>query len=213
MNRHPSKRSYQRTLLLSARVISLIFTPFYLPLVGMVVLFYLSYLRLLPWDYKLKIIALVCFFTILLPTLFIRFYRHYHGWTLIELGARERRMVPYVFSIVCYFTCVYLMEKMHIPHFMGSIVTAALMVQIVCALVNVSWKISTHTAAIGGLAGALIVFSMVFNFNPVWWFCLVLVVAGLLGSSRMVLLQHTLPQVVAGFFVGFACAFLAIIYL
>jgi len=191
----------------------MVFTPFYLPLMGMVVLFFMSYLRLLPWNYKLQVMAMVFLFTILLPTLLIRLYRHYHGWTLLELGAKERRMVPYVVSIICYFTCVYVMGKLHIPHFMGSIVTAALIVQVVCALVNVSWKISTHTAAIGGVAGALIVFSFIFNFNPVWWFCFIILLAGLLGTSRMVLLQHTLPQVVAGFFIGFASAFLAIVYL
>jgi Na+/H+ antiporter NhaC len=70
------------------------------------------------------------------------------------------------------------MEQMHIPFFMRSIVAAALIIQIVCALINVWWKISTHTAAIGGVAGALFVFSEVFRFNPVWWFCLVIGIAG-----------------------------------
>ena len=90
---------------------------------------------------------------------------------------------------------------------------SALMIQIVCALINVWWKISTHTAAIGGVAGALFVFSEVFRFNPTWWFCLVIVLAGMLGTSRMILRQHTLAQVVVGFIIGFACAVVGIVYL
>lgn len=122
-------------------------------------------------------------------------------------------MVPYIISILCYFVCVYLMEQLHIPHFMASIVIAALVVQIVCALINMFWKISTHTAAIGGFAGALFVFADAFGFNPVWWFCLLFVLAGLLGSSRMILRQHTLAQVVTGFLVGAVCTVLAILWL
>jgi len=191
----------------------MVFTPFYLPMLGLTALFFLSYLNQYLPSYKFLVLAMVYFFTILLPTLLIHMYRHYNGWTLIELGIKERRVVPYVISILCYFTCLYLMEQMHTPYFMRSIVVCALIIQIVCALINVWWKISTHTAAIGGVAGALFVFSEVFRFNPTWWFCLVLVLAGVLGSSRMILRQHSLAQVVVGFIVGVACAIVGIVYL
>lgn len=203
----------QKQIILTARIISMLFTPFYLPIVGLVTLFTFSYLSMFPWVYKIQVLLMVYLFTILLPSLLIHLYRRYQGWNLIELGHRERRMVPYTISIICYFTCIYVMEHLHMPHFMSSIVVAALAVQIVCALINVWWKISTHMAAIGGVAGALYVFSEVFRFNPVWWFSLVLIIAGILGSSRMILRQHTLPQVVAGFTVGVACAVVGIIYL
>jgi membrane-associated phospholipid phosphatase len=84
---------------------------------------------------------------------------------------------------------------------------------VACALINVWWKISTHTAAVGGVVGALFVFGELFNFNPVWWLCLVFIIAGVLGSSRIILRQHTLAQVVAGFVVGIVCAILGLAYL
>lgn len=203
----------EKEIILVARIMSMVFTPFYLPIVGLVVLFVFSYLSMFSWPYKLQVLLLTYLFTILLPTLLIHLYRRYQGWNLIELGHRERRMVPYVISIICYFTCIYVMERLHMPHFMGSIVVAALTLQIVCALINVWWKISTHTAAIGGVAGALFIFSEVFRFNPTWWFCLVILVAGILGSSRMILRQHILSQVVVGFLVGVVCAVVGIVYL
>ena len=196
----------EKTIIMAARIVSLVFTPFYLPLVGLMALFAFSYLSLMPWAYKLQVLMLVYVFTILL-------YRRYQGWNLIELGHKERRMVPYVISILCYFFCIYLMDLVHIPHFMSAILSAALFIQVVCALVNVWWKISTHTAAVGGVAGALFVFGEFFGFNPVWWLCLVFILAGVLGSSRMILRQHTLAQVVAGFFVGIVCSILGLIYL
>jgi len=203
----------ERDIILAARMLSMLFTPFYLPIIGLILLFSFTYLSLFPWLYKLQVLVLAYLFTILLPTFMIRFYRHYHGWTLIELGIRERRMVPYVISIVCYFTCVYIMEQLHMPHFMGNIVVAALLVQIVCATINVWWKISIHTAAIGGVAGAVFAFAEYLSFNPVWWLCLIIVVAGMVGTSRMILRQHTLGQVVGGFWTGFLCAAVAILFL
>ncbi len=202
-----------KNIILVARVLSMLFTPFYLPMMGLTILFVFSYLNLFPWSYKIQVLLMVYLFTILLPTLLIHIYRRYQGWTLIELGHRERRMVPYLMSILCYFTCIYVMERLHLPHFMGSIIVAALLVQIVCALVNVWWKISTHTAAIGGVGGALFGFAFYLGFNPVWWLCVVFVVGGMVGTSRMILRQHSLAQVVAGFWIGFVCAAVAILFL
>ena len=200
-----------KNIIIAARLMSSAFTPFYLPMVGLMALFTLSYLSLLPMAYKMVVLSIVAFFTILLPSLLIHLYRRFQGWTLIELGHKERRMVPYVISIMCYITCIYVMKDMHIPHFMGSILKVALCIQIVCALMNAWWKISTHTAAIGGVAGALFAFAEIFGFNPVWWLCVVFILAGMVGTSRMILRQHTLSQVTGGFCVGAVCSAVTIL--
>lgn len=198
----------EKNIILAARTISIVFTPFYLPVLGLVALFMLSFLnRLVPWYYKLTVIMMVYLFTVLLPTLLIHLYRKYQGWTLHELGMKERRMVPYIISIVCYFACYYIMNLYHIPHFISSILITALAIQIICALINVWWKVSTHSAAIGGVTGALMSFAMLFQFNPTWWLCLAILFAGLVGASRIILKQHTLSQVNVGFIVGLISAF------
>ena len=203
----------EKGIIIAARVISMVFTPFYLPTVGLICLFMFSYMRQLPWSYKFQLLTMVYLLTVVLPTVLIHLYRRHHGWSLIDLGQKERRAVPYVISILCYFLCIYLMEFLHIPHFMMTIVTAALFIQITCAMINVWWKISTHTAAIGGVAGALFVFAEFFGFNPIWWLSLTLILAGILGTSRMILRQHSLAQVVAGFLVGNVCAVIGILFL
>lgn len=189
----------------------MMFTPFYLPLVGLAALFFFSYLNTFPLYYILMVMGIVWLFTVLMPTMLIHLYRRYHGWTPIQLGVRERRMVPYVISILCYFTCFYIMSLSHTPHTITSILIAALAVQMLCAMTNVWWKVSTHSAAIGGVAGGLLSFSLIFNFNPVWWLCLVILLGGMVGTSRMILRQHTLPQVVVGFFMGLLCSAVTIL--
>lgn len=189
----------------------MVFTPFYLPLVGLTALFMFSYMSLMPLLYKLTVVVLVYLFTILLPTLLIRLYRSYQGWTRWQLGRKERRVMPYIIAILCYFCCYYIMSYLRIPQFMANILVAALLIQVVCAIINIWWKISTHTAAIGGFEGALVAFSLLFVFNPLWWFCLILIIAGMVGTSRMILRQHTLSQVITGFLVGMVIGFWAIV--
>lgn len=192
----------RRDIIIAARILSALFTPFYLPILGFIALFMFSYMSLLPVKYKLFVLMVVYFFTILLPTLLIHLYRRYQGWSLIELGIKERRMIPYIISILCYFFCFYLMSLLHIAQFMRMIVVIALTIQVMCAFINIWWKISTHTAGIGGIAGTLVVYSIGFGYDPTWWFCLLLIIGGLVGTARMILRQHSLGQVVGGFAVG-----------
>lgn len=201
----------EKNIIIAARVISMVFTPFYLPIAGLLALFLFSYMSLMPWIYKGSVLLMVYMFTILLPTLLIHVYRKYQGWTKWQLGVRERRMVPYIIAILCYFGCYYVMSYLRIPQFMANILVAALVIQVVCAIINVWWKISTHTAAIGGFEGALVAFSFLFAFNPLYWFCIILVIAGMVGTSRMILRMHTLSQVITGFLVGSVIGFWAII--
>ena len=46
---------------------SMVFTPFYLPIVGLVVLFAFSYLSMFSWPYKIQVLLLTYLFTILPP--------------------------------------------------------------------------------------------------------------------------------------------------
>lgn len=202
----------EKGIIYTARVVSAVFSPFYLALVGLIFVFTFSYLNMLPLGFRLQVLALVFLFTILLPTFFIRLYRHSNGWTRLELGHQHRRIVPYVISIICYLACYWLIDRVNIFHLVATILMSALLIQIVCAFVNIGWKISTHTAAIGGVAGALMAFAEKFSFNPVWWLCLVLIVSGVLGSARMILRQHSLSQVLVGFAVGCLCAFVGVTF-
>ena len=46
---------------------SMVFTPFYLPLIGLIALFIFSYMSLLPWAYKLPMLIIVYLFTVIMP--------------------------------------------------------------------------------------------------------------------------------------------------
>lgn len=195
-----SKRGFW--LVLSAQVISLIFSPFYLPLVAFVALFIFSYLHMLPPITKLLLIVIVYFFTVLLPRWTIFLYRKLNGWTRHQLSKRERRYIPYVMSIISYSTLLYLLYSFHMPRFTLGIIAGALIIQVFCALVNSLIKVSTHAAASGGVIGALMAFSIIFNFNPISWLCLTILLSGLVCTARLILREHTLSELGWGVVIG-----------
>ena len=200
-------------MLVLSRILSIMFTPFYLPLVCMGALFLLTYLNMLPWQYKLQISLLTYFFTILLPTVLIRMYRTYHGKKLFHMSKREKRMVPYIISILSYLTFYEIMRYLRVPHFMATIVVAALLIQIVCAMINLKMKISTHTAAIGGVVGGVAAFSLIIGFNAIGWISVLTIIAGMVGTARMILRIHSLAEICCGFLVGLVTTFMTVIFL
>ena len=202
----------EKDIIMLSKVLSAVFSPFYLPVVGLLALFTFSYLSLLHWPVKLYIFIVVFLFTVMLPTTLIRLYARYQGWSKQDMAVKDNRMIPYVISILCYFCCYYTLNANHIPYSIKCIVVASLMIQVLCAIINLWWKISTHTAAIGGVMGAVIAFAEVFSFNPVWWICLVLIMGGIVGTSRLILKLHTLSEVLAGFFLGIICSFVSILF-
>ena len=93
---------------------------------------------------------------------------------------------------------------------MSGIILAALIMMVICVVVNLKWKLSEHMAGAGAVVGGLVAFSALFGYNPVWWLCLFILVAGVLGTARIILGHHTLGEVMGGFGVGFICSLMVL---
>lgn len=195
----------------TARVFSAIFRPYYMPVVGFIGLFSFTYLSLLPFNLKLFILLAIYCFTILIPQICIFCYRKINGWAPHQIRIQANRTIPYAISIISYVACLWLMYRMHLPRYMCGIIVAALLIQASCATINIWWKISTHSAGAGGIIGALLAYSTLFDFNPINWLCILILISGVVGSSRMLLRQHTLGQVIGGTLLGTVLGFIGII--
>ena len=204
------KLNEQKIIVRAAKVLSNVFRPSYFPLLGFVIMFLFTYLSQLPWWYKLSFLAIAYVVIILLPMFGIYVYRKAYVLVLQDLLFHRHRLVPYILHIICYGVMLRLLHDFHSPAFMSSIIVISLLVQCVCTVITLWWKISMHSAGVGAIMGALIAYSSVFHFNPVWWLCLTLLVSGLVNSSRMLLRQHTLWQVLGGTLVGFLCGLIGL---
>lgn len=199
-----------KTLIRTAQVISAIFTPFSIPFLAFVILFIFSYLRIMPLQYKLIVLGVVYCFTILMPTLTIFIFRKINGFSPQDLVERKRRYVPFILTITSYVFCLLMMHRLNIPWYMTGIILAALVMMIICVIVNLKWKLSEHMAGAGAVVGGLVAFSALYGYNPVGWLCLFILVAGVLGTARIILQHHTLGEVMGGFAVGLICSLLVL---
>ena len=199
-----------RTLIRTARVISAIFTPFSIPFLAFLIMFLFSYLRIMPIQYKLIVLGVVYCFTILMPTLTIFLFRKINGFSPEDLGERKRRFMPFLLTITSYVFCLVMMHRLNIPWYMTGIILAALIMMVICIVVNLKWKLSEHMAGVGAIVGGLVSFSALFGYNPVWWLCLFILIAGVLGTARIILQHHTLGEVLVGFAVGLICSLLVL---
>ena len=199
-----------RSLIRTARVISAIFTPFSIPFLAFLILFLFSYLRIMPIQYKLIVLGVVYCFTILMPTLTIFLFRKINGFSPEDLGERKRRFMPFLLTITSYVFCLVMMHRLNIPWYMTGIILAALIMMVICIVVNLKWKLSEHMAGVGAIVGGLVSFSAMFGYNPVWWLCLFILIAGVLGTARIILQHHTLGEVLVGFAVGLICSLLVL---
>lgn len=199
-----------RQLVQISKLISLVFSPLFAQLWAFLWMFSFSYLKMLPTSYKVSIFVLVAITNVIIPLFGINMFRIVMQWTHLQLSHREHRHLPYVVTLLSYSVCLLIMSELRVPMFIRGVVLSALVSQIICTVVNAWWKISTHMVGMGGLVGALMAFSFLFYFNPVYLLCVLILLSGAVGSARITLRQHSLPQVFVGFLVGFVCALVLI---
>ncbi len=202
----------EKHLQIIASTLSGILNPLLMPFAGFILLFLFSFLSIMPSSYKFMVLTFVYLFTILMPLLGIYIFQKINGLGLKTLSFRNKRHIPYLFTIIAYSFCFAMMHQLGLPSYMNGIILATLIAIIICFIINLKWKVSAHMVGMGGVVGGLIVFGFLFHYNPVWWLCLAIFLSGALGTSRIILKQHTLGQVGVGFIIGFICAVYGISY-
>lgn len=197
----------------TAKILSALSTPFIIPTMAFLLLFFCTYIRMLPMSYKAIVLSLVFVSTSLLPMSVILLFQKANGGGIRELGERKKRFIPYILTIMSYTTCLITMNRIHLPRYMTGIIVASLICMVLCTIINFKWKISTHVASSGLFIGGLLSYSLIFNFNPLNALCIFILLAGMVGTARIIVKQHSLFEVFAGFMVGFFCGIVGILFI
>ena len=104
---------------------------------------------------------------------------------------REQRNSVYLLASVLGIIDCALYWYLHAPRLLSVLFTAGLIAVIIFMAINYYWKISLHTAFV---TGAVVVLVIIFGWKALFAVALIPLVAW----SRIVLKQHTMPQVIAG---------------
>ncbi len=195
----------KRWMLVSARYISAVFRPNFYPTVAFLFLMNCTYLSVLPFLFRLYVIALIFGLTVVFPYITVlNTYRWFKGDILWRSGMRRRLMVGAIYALY-YIISLVIVWDMSLPSYTLAVPVIALCLLVVCSVIRLKWRICAHSAAVGAFIGALVAYAPFFGINPVWWLCVLIAVSGLVSSSRMLLRRHTLLQVLAGTWVGICC--------
>lgn len=196
-----------------ASLLSVLFHPIGIPLYTYILQFSLTYLNIMPVQYMAFVLGIGTTFTILAPMLFIGFYKWTNKLNMKELEERKRRFIPYLLTAMSYITCLITMYRMHLPHYFTSIIMAGLLCIALCSLLNFLCRVSIHLAGCGIYVGGLLSYSVLFQFNPVWWLCGFILLSGIQGTARISWHQHTLLEVILGFVAGMFCSIIGILFI
>ena len=191
-----------------ATLLSTLFHPLLMPTYGIAIALYTSYMRIFG-DRLLGIVIVgVLLTTCILPSLGIYILYKLGHISDFRLHERTERTIPYLINFACYVACYLYLYRFGIPGWIIAFIAGAIVALIISLFINRYWKISAHMVAAGSMV--TLVFLMSFYDLMLTPYILPLqiasvLLAGAIGSSRILLKRHTLGQVGARFALGILC--------
>jgi hypothetical protein len=189
----------------SAKIVSLIFHPIFLPIYLLIFTIYLPVNQMLryPIEFKIYLLGYTIIINLIIPIISLWIFKKYHIIDNFEIFKADQRTIPYLLMFALFsFTAISLsnIEMLH-PIF-GLLFSISAAVVAMIAILNRFFKISAHSAS---SAAAVVWFFIVFkelNFNSILFFILSILILGLVMSSRLILQAHKNIEVWMGMTVG-----------
>jgi len=189
----------------TARFVSGFFHPLLMPLATVVVLFLTDpLLRAMPGAFGY--LAVVLAVNTVAPALSILMLHRRRLVSDLDVTRRKERAVPFALVGLYYgltFAVVYEAAGARMPAVYLALLLGLVAVLAVAWLITFRFKISMHASAASGAAGALYAVQFVHQEPAPLVVCLALLVAGLVGWSRIRLSRHRPSEVLAGLMLGF----------
>jgi len=202
-----------KIVLLTARITSIVFHPLLIPTIGFLLLFNSGlYFTLIPLGMKKMVLLIVLLSTCIFPALSIGFLGLSSKFDL-NMNKNTDRVIPLILSSIFYYSGYLVLKRLPIFPIYSFFLVASILVQIALLLISLGWKISTHSAAIGGLLGGFLALSFLFQENPLLILITLVLISGMVGTARLILEKHTKEQVYSGFLLGFGIMIMIFMYI
>lgn len=129
----------------------------------------------------------------------------------IMVSERSQRSLPYLINAVCLAALFYNFRNLQLAPFITNSVLGALVSVLGAYFINFRWKISAHAIAMGGALGLLLALSGSFQRPLLPVFAGVVLLTGLVGTSRLLLQAHTPAQIYAGYALGMLSLYICLV--
>ncbi len=195
------------------KTLSYILHPVFMPFIGAIIILTVSHLVLLPNESKKAILYLMGIITIFLPLAIVPVLYYLKIITGATISDRHERLVPMFLTTVFYYFCYIVLHKYSAPLFLQQYMLAVFISVLLASVINIKWKISLHMIGIGGLIGLLSVLAHMFGLNVNIILMAVILLAGVIGTGRLYLNEHSPAQIYGGFLLGYITNFGIIVLL
>ena len=194
-----------------SKLISIILHPIFMPILAL----YLSLRQVPSIGFAITnqnyIYLVLIFSTVILPLISIFFLIKSGKVSSLEMSNHKERSVPLFRTALWMGLGYYLIENILIfSPILKSELLGVIIIMILAALISKYWKISLHMLGIGGLFGILISLNILFG-GMEQIMVLTLLLAGVLGISRINEKAHSYKQIYVGFIVGASVEIIAIL--
>lgn len=125
----------------------------------------------------------------------------------LSMPQRRERIPVYLVTLLYYGMGYWVLRRIPLHPLMLAVVLGAATALALCLLITLRWKISAHMVGIGGLLGALFAVVFLHHVPATLVLSLVLLLAGLLGTARLWITDHTPAQIYSGALLGLCCVF------
>ena len=190
--------------------LSVIFQPLVIPSLMVVTLFYIvPEATIVPKTAKWAVLLLISFTTLLVPLLGLMGLRFSSVINSLQLPDRKERIYPFALVSVFYIMTVsFFYWKLNIDQLLLVTLGLVTVSLVLLTLITLFWKISAHQTAMGGWVAIVSVLSIKFISDPLfYYFILIILLSGLIGTARLYLNAHRPSEVYAGFLLGFGTCF------
>lgn len=193
-----------KALRITATVLSYVLHPIFMPLVMMMVLYYISPVSFVDYDVKEVpfLFIRIGVTTIFFPLLVVVLLKALGFADSIQLRTRKERFVPLLATMIFYWWISHVFKNQNAPVMIQVLLRGAYWGIILLFLCSIFFKISMHTVAAGGMLGFMAVLIMTSPVNMTMPLMIALAIAGLIGTARLLLGAHTTFEIWMGYVVG-----------
>ncbi|MFA9388388.1 MAG: hypothetical protein ACERKD_01185 [Prolixibacteraceae bacterium] len=154
---------------------------------------------------------IVCASTCIIPLIFMLIVSLSPNINLDMMHHRDR-ILPYIFSAFSLYLGAQLVGKLPVPHIFSLFLLASCLILILLFAITTKWKISGHMAGVGALVGSLLSITFKYGIDLTYPIIASILIAGAVGSSRIILKKHSSAQVYAGFGLSVLCMYVTIYF-
>ena len=161
-----------------------------------------------------RVLLIVFITTLVMPLLSIGTLKVSAFISDFNLNSRKERFLPFMFVTVFYGITAFLFyKKLHLNDMMFVLFASVTVLLLTMTIITLFWKISVHSAGMGGLIGYLLGVQLKYPMaNLMIPMITLILIFGLVMSARLKLNVHTPIQVYTGAAIGFLICFASFYY-